>query len=268
MGLSARIPRRAPRVSVLRLEGVVAARGRGGGSLSHKSLATAIERSFTRGRPAAVALVVNSPGGSPAQSALIARDIRRRADETSIPVHAFVEDLAASGGYYIASAADHIWVDETSLIGSIGVVSAGFGFSDLIARYGVERRVHTAGRSKSMLDPFQPEKEADVANLRAILDQVHHTFIEHVRARRGARLSDAEALFEGDVWAGRRAVELGLADGVADLTGKMQALFGARVRMTERSPRAGLRQRLGIGALSDSVADTMEERLLWQRFGL
>ena len=260
---------RPARVPVLRLEGMIAARARAGRAISHAGVSDMIERAFTRGRPSAVALVINSPGGSPAQSAMIARHIRRLADEKSIPVHAFVEDVAASGGYYLATAADHIWVDENSIVGSIGVISAGFGFADLIARHGVERRVHTAGRAKAMLDPFQPERERDVARLEAIQAQVHESFIAFVRGRRGARLhGDSEPLFEGDVWVGQRAVALGLADGVAHLRPKMQALFGRKVRLRMHAPHGGLLQRLTAARLADGLTEAVEERLLWQRFGL
>jgi len=269
MRLSLSPDARRPRVPVLRLEGMIAPRPRAGRAISHSAVSDMIERAFRRGRPAAVALVINSPGGSPAQSAMIARHIRRLAEETSIPVHAFVEDAAASGGYYIASAADHIWVDDSSIVGSIGVVSAGFGFADLIARHGIERRVHTAGRAKAMLDPFRPERPRDVARLEAIQSQVHQGFISHVKARRGARLRpDREPLFEGDVWVGEQAVALGLADGVAHLRPKMQDLFGRRVRLRVHSPQGGLWQWLNGARLADGVAEVLEERLLWQRFGL
>ncbi|MCB2103863.1 MAG: S49 family peptidase, partial [Rhodobacteraceae bacterium] len=163
--------RARPRVAVIRLQGVISAGARGG--LSDHALAPTIERAFRRGKPKAVALVINSPGGSPVQSALIAARIRRLAEERKMPVHAFVEDVAASGGYWLATAADDIWLDANSVAGSIGVISAGFGFADLMARHGIERRVHTAGASKSFLDPFRPEKAEDVERLRAILEPIH-----------------------------------------------------------------------------------------------
>lgn len=177
-------------ISVLRLEGVIGGGSRlGGVALTDASLAPLIETAFRRGKPKAVALVINSPGGSPAQSSLIAARIRRLADEKGVPVHAFVEDVAASGGYWLACAADDIWVDDSSILGSIGVIFAGFGFPEFLSRHGIERRVVTAGRSKSLADPFQPEKPEDVARLRALQEPIHRAFIAHVEARRGTRLN-------------------------------------------------------------------------------
>ncbi|TMV62506.1 S49 family peptidase, partial [Thioclava sp. BHET1] len=164
-----------PRVAVLRLSGVIAAGRRGG--LNDAALAPLIERAFAKGKPAAVALVINSPGGSPVQTALIAARIRRLSAEKGVPVHAFVEDIAASGGYWLACAADQIWIDDSSIVGSIGVISSSFGFHELIARHGIERRVHTAGASKSFMDPFRPEKPEDVARLKALQEPIHDAFI-------------------------------------------------------------------------------------------
>jgi serine protease SohB len=214
-----------------------------------------------------VALAINSPGGSPAQSSLIAARIRRLADEHKIPVHAFVEDVAASGGYWLATAADDIWVDPTSVVGSIGVISSGFGFHELIGRYGVERRVHTAGASKSWLDPFRPEKPEDVERLNRILEQLHTTFKAQVTARRGARLTEGQDLFTGDVWIGQAAVDVGLADGVAHLVPKMKSLYGDKVRLLPLGPRRSILRRFGLSVLTDA-ADLIEERAAMARFGL
>lgn len=258
-------------VAVVRLSGMIAAGGRLGASLNDASLEPVIERAFARGRPKAVALLVNSPGGSPVQSSLIAARIRRLADEKSVPVHAFVEDVAASGGYWLASAADHIWVDETSIVGSIGVISAGFGFHELIGRYGVERRVHTAGESKSFLDPFRPEKPEDVERLNRVLAAMHESFIAQVKSRRGARLSQDTPIFTGDFWAGRRAVELGLADGVAHLVPKMREIYGEKVRLVPLGVRRPFLQRLGAQTgegLIAGAADRAEARALFARYGL
>jgi serine protease SohB len=254
-----------PRVAVLRLQGVIAAVARGG-TLSDASLAPMIERAFRRGKPDAVALVLNSPGGSPAQSSLIAARIRRLADEKEVPVYAFVEDVAASGGYWLACAADEIWVDQNSIVGSIGVISAGFGFNDFIARYGVERRVYTAGKSKSMLDPFQPEKPDDVKRLKELQEQIHETFIAHVKARRGAKLADAD-LFTGEIWVGERSREVGLTDGVGHLVPKMKEVFGEKVRFMVYQQRRPLLSRFGTQLLGDALAQA-EERALYARFGL
>ncbi len=256
-----------PLVAVIRLDGVIAGGGRTAPRLNDASLAPVIERAFTRGKPKAVALVVNSPGGSPVQSALIAARIRRLAKEKTVPVHAFVEDVAASGGYWLATAADHIWVDDSSIMGSIGVISAGFGFHEFITRYGVERRVYTAGKSKSMLDPFQPEKPEDVTRLRALQDTIHERFIAEVKARRGDRLQGGDELFTGEIWAGRGAVEVGLADGVDHLVPKMKAVYGDKVRLVPYGLRRPFFQRLGAQLLDGATAG-IEDRALWARYGL
>jgi signal peptide peptidase SppA len=256
-----------PFVPVIRLSGTIAASGRVGAVLNDATLAPVIERAFARGKPQAVALVLNSPGGSPAQSSLIAARIRRLADEKKLPVHAFVEDVAASGGYWLATAADDLWLDPSSIVGSVGVISSGFGLHEFIGRYGVERRLHTAGRSKSLLDPFSPEKPEDVERLRGYLGQLHETFIAHVTARRGDRLKDGEDLFTGDFWIGQRAVDLGLADGVAHLAPKLKALYGDKVRLVPYGVRRPLFQRIGANLLSGALAG-VEDRALWARYGL
>lgn len=258
--------RRKPHVAVIRLQGLIGTSGRGGGaSLSDAGLAPVIERAFRRRKPLAVALIINSPGGSPVQSSLIAARIRRLADELAIPVHAFVEDVAASGGYWLACAADHIWADESSVLGSVGVISSGFGFTGLIERIGVERRVHTAGRSKSMLDPFRPENPEDIARLEGLLAPIHDAFKAHVLARRGARLAQDRDLFTGEIWTGHQAVELGLSDGIAHLTPKMQKLYGDKIRFIAYGQRVPLTRRFGLSA--DDVIDSLEARAAFSRFG-
>ncbi len=263
-----RIPflNRPPLIPVIRLHGAIGAAGRFGGGLNDAGLAPLIEKAF-RLKPAAVALAVNSPGGSAAQSSLIAARIRRLAQEKGVPVHAFVEDVAASGGYWLACAADDIWVDESSILGSIGVIFAGFGFPDFLARHGIERRVVTAGRSKSLADPFQPERPEDVARLRALQEPIHQAFIAHVQARRGARLSTGADLFNADVWVGRQAVELGLADGIAHAVPKLKELYGEKARLVPMGQRRGLLQRLTGRALSSALAE-IEDRAGFARYGL
>lgn len=256
-----------PTVAVVRLQGVIAAGGRRGAGMNDAALAPLIERAFTKGKPKAVALAINSPGGSPAQSSLIAARIRRLADEKEIPVHAFVEDVAASGGYWLAAAADHIWADATSILGSIGVISGNFGFDQFIARHGIERRVHTAGKSKSFMDPFLPEKPEDGERVKALLEPLHEIFIGHVKARRGAKLATDTDLFDGSFWLGGRAVDLGLADGVAHLVPKMKEIYGDKVAFRSYGPKRGLLRRLGAEALSGIAAEA-EERALMARFGL
>ena len=260
--------KKPPLVPVIRLRGAI---GAGGRSLSDQSIGPVIERAFARGKPVAVALVINSPGGSPVQSALIAARIRRLADEKNIPVHAFVEDVAASGGYWLATAADDIWVDPSSILGSIGVIMAGFGFSDLIARHGIERRVQTAGISKSFADPFRPQSEADIARIRALLTPLHENFIAHVKSRRGARLDKAAAegvdLFNADIWLGQRAVDLGLVDGIGHLKPRLTALYGEKVRLMPVGAKRSLAQRFGL-SLGEAALASVEERALWAQYGL
>jgi len=255
-----------PSVAVIRLSGSIGAMGRS--QLSDEAIGPVIDKAFKRGKPAAVALLINSPGGSPVQSSLIGARIRRLAEEKAIPVHAFVEDVAASGGYWLATAADDIWVDPGSIVGSIGVISSGFGAPVFLARQGIERRVHTSVKSKSMLDPFQPEKKEDVARLQSLLEQIHDQFVAQVKARRGDRLTDKTDLFTGEFWLGRRAVELGLVDGEAHLLPKLQELYGEKVRLKWYSKRRrGLLSFVGTSLAQDAMA-SLEERADYARFGL
>lgn len=254
-----------PTVAVIRLAGSIGAGGRA--QLSDEAMAPVIEKAFKRGKPAAVALVINSPGGSPVQSSLIAARIRRLAEEKAVPVHAFVEDVAASGGYWLATAADDIWVDPGSVVGSIGVIAAGFGAPVFLARQGLERRVHTSVKSKSMLDPFQPEKPEDVARLKTILEQMHSAFTDHVKARRGDRLNADQDLFTGEFWLGHHALELGLVDGIGHLVPKLKELYGDKVKLANYGRRRGLLSRFGATLAQDAIA-AVEERADYARFGL
>jgi serine protease SohB len=258
----------APTVAVVRLYGGIGMGGPFGKSLDDESLAPLLQRAFeTRGLKA-VALAINSPGGSPAQSALIGARIRRLAEDKKVPVIAFCEDVAASGGYWLACAADEIFADDNSLLGSIGVISASFGVHEAIGRLGVERRVHTAGENKMLLDPFQPEREDDVARLKHIQKGIHDNFIAHVRDRRGARLKGGDdALFNGDVWLAGEARELGLIDGIGHLVPTMKARFGEKVRFTVARPRRSLLQRMGAPGLAEAMA-AVEERAARARLGL
>ena len=264
-------PNRPPRVALVRLQGAIGATRPGAQGLSDAALAPLLERAFRKGKPAAVALLVNSPGGSPVQSSLIAGRIRRLAEETKLPVHAFVEDIAASGGYWLACAADDIWADATSVVGSIGVISAGFGLDGLIARHGIERRVHTAGGSKSFLDPFRPEKPEDVERLNRLLEAMHVSFKDHVSERRVGRLKEGAELFTGEIWTGRQAIEVGLVDGLAHAVPKLKQLYGEKVRFIPYGPRQPFLRRFGAGIGADAAGamiDAAEERALWARFGL
>lgn len=272
-----------PLVTVLRLGGVIGQVGPLRAGLSLARLAPAIERAFSLPGVKAVALAINSPGGSPVQSALIARRIRQLAAEKKLPVVAFAEDVAASGGYWLACAADEIYADRSSILGSIGVIAAGFGFQDMIERIGVQRRVYTAGDRKSMLDPFRPENPDDVARLKEIQADIHESFKAWVRERRGDRLRGTpEELFSGEFWTGPRALELGLIDGLDDLRSAMRRRFGDDVKLRlVGEERSWLRRRLLTqsdfgsagasllpGSWPEDLLAALEARALWSRFGL
>ena len=274
---------RGDEISVLRLYGAIGvSRGIGGRGLSHPPLEKAIDAAFSGKRVKAVALAINSPGGAPGQSSLIARHIRRLADEKEIPVIAFCEDVAASGGYLLACAADEIFVNEYSIAGSIGVISASFGAQDAIKRIGIERRIHAAGEHKVLMDPFSEEKPEDVARLKALQKDIHARFIDWVKGSRRDRLVEGVQFFEGDVWVGERAVEVGLADGVGELQPTLKQRFGKDVSFKEHGgEKRGLLSRLmgrGVsgpslgrdigGGAAEVMLDTVEQRLAWGRYGL
>jgi signal peptide peptidase SppA len=270
----------APVVGVLRMAGVIGQMGPWRKGLSLASLASPIERVFKLKHLKAVALSINSPGGSPVQSALIAKRLRALAEENEVPVIAFAEDVAASGGYWLACAADEIFADESSIIGSIGVVSGGFGFTELMKHIGVERRLHTSGGRKAILDPFSREKAEDVEHLREIQGDIHDSFKTLVRERRGKKLkADEEELFDGAFWTGRRAQEMGLIDGIGDLRTVMRERFGERVKLRLiGAEKSWIRKRFGFSGPSwagPEPADwagrllaAVEERMIWNRFGL
>ena len=247
-------------------------------TISLQTAESALTRAFSQERLSAVVLSINSPGGAPTQSALVADRIRGLAAEKDVPVLAFCEDVAASGGYWLACAADEIYAHQTSVVGSVGVVSATFGMTGLMEKLGVERRVYTAGANKVRLDPFRPEKEEDVRWLRGLQDELHGQFTDWVRERRGDRLTgSAEDLFSGEVWTGAKAAELGLVDGLGTLREIVERKFPeARIQTVEA--RKPLLARLGMGASvalgrnpADNVLsaiDAVEHRALWNRFGL
>lgn len=254
-----------PSVAVIRLAGVIGGQGRG--TLNDAALAPVIEKAFAKGKPAAVALEINSPGGSPVQSSLIGARIRRLAEEKDIPVIAFVEDVAASGGYWLAAAADEIYADPSSVVGSIGVISASFGLDRFIDNHGIDRRVYTAGKSKSTLDPFRPEKAEDVERLKGLLEDIHTNFKDHVTARRGNKLPAEKDLFTGEFWLATKATDLGLIDGIGHLRPMMKDRFGDKVRFRDYSPKRGLLSRFTAQAMQDA-AQHIEERAAYARFGL
>ena len=271
------LPPRRPVVPVVRLSGVIGGPSLRGMGLSLTAINPALERAFKVRGAKAVALSINCPGGSPVQSALIARRIRTLASEKDLPVVAFVEDVGASGGYWLALAADEIFAAASSIIGSIGVVHASFGFAEVLDRLGIERRLHTAGSKKALLDPFRPQDPEDVARLMEIMGEIHTDFKSMVRQRRGERLSAADdEIFEGQIWTGRKATELGLIDGLGDLHGIMRERFGENVKLPHvGAAKPWWRRRLSVQpseakarALADALLDALIERTLWARYGL
>lgn len=255
-----------PVVPVIRLEGVIMSGGRNANALNLQRVEKQIEKAFSMTDAAAVALLINSPGGSPVQSRLIHDRIRALAVEKDKTVLAFCEDVAASGGYFLAVSGDEIFVDPATIIGSIGVINAGFGFTEAMDKLGVERRVKTAGKSKLIADPFSPETDAQKERMERLLNTVHGQFIDLVKTRRGAKLNpqEGEELFDGSVFTGTEAIKNGIADEIGDLRSVIRARFGEDVRVKVFSPaRQGPLSRL-FGAALDGV----ELRAVWARFGL
>lgn len=283
-----RLFQRTPVVPVLRFTGAIgmATPLRPGVSLA--TTAAGIERAFQMSKTPAVAILINSPGGSPVQSHLIYKRIRALAKENQKTVFVFCEDVCASGGYFLAVAGDEIYADPSSIVGSIGVISAGFGFEKLIDKLGVERRVYTSGERKMALDPFSPEQPDEIARLKILQADVHQTFIGIVKERRTGKLKAGDGeLFSGEFWAGPKARDLGLIDGLSDLRTQMRARFGDKVRLPVVPFASGgwLRRRLGLAGTSPSgggfaldhllpaslgsdLVSTLEARALWARFGL
>ena len=269
----------APVIPVVRLQGPIGMSSPLRPGLSLATAALPLERAFSMKKAPAVALIVNSPGGSPVQSRLIFQRIRDLAKENEKEVLVFVEDVAASGGYMIALAGDEIIVDPSSVVGSIGVVAAGFGFTELIGKIGVERRVYTAGEKKVTLDPFQPEVPEDIEYLKTLQQEIHDTFIDMVKSRRADVLSDDPDLFTGKFWTGTSAVNLGLVDSLGDLRGVLKKRYGdkAEAKLIS-SPRGLFGRKGGVGVnleagaltagLGNELISAAEERLMWQRFGL
>jgi serine protease SohB len=274
-----------PVVPVVRLAGAIGISSPLRPGLTISSVSRSLERAFAVSNVKAVALSINSPGGAAVQSHLIFKRIRALADEKKVPVIAFVEDVAASGGYMIACAADEIICDNASIVGSIGVIGASFGFHKLIDKIGVERRVYTAGENKAMLDPFQPEKAEDVERFHKIQQDIHEGFIALVKSRRGEKLDSREsALFSGEFWTGRRGLELGLVDAIGDLRAVLRERYGEKVRTPLIAERGlfgrskpgvlggvtggGLASLWGNPSLAEDVVATLEARALWARYGL
>lgn len=266
-------------IPVVRLQGAI---GAGGPMKTGLNLATAaipLEKAFSMKKAPAVALIINSPGGSAVQSRLIFKRIRDLAKEKEKDVLVFVEDVAASGGYMIAVAGDEIFVDPSSIVGSIGVVAAGFGFTEMIKKIGVDRRVYTAGEKKVILDPFQPEVEEDIDYLKTLQQDIHETFIDLVKSRRGDVLADDPDLFTGKFWTGRTAIQLGLVDAIGDVRGVLKDRYGDKAEPKLISaPRGLFGRKAGVGVglgggrliegLGGELISSVEERALWARYGL
>lgn len=270
-----RLGRGGPVLPVVRLHGVIAADLRPG-RINITGVAPLLHKAFAMKAAPAVVIIVNSPGGSPVQSRLISKRIRDLADEKGKKVLVFVEDAAASGGYFIAVAGDEIIADPSSIVGSIGVIYAGFGFDEALEKLGVERRVYTAGKNKSTLDPFMPAKEADIERIKGHELDIHDIFIRHVKARRGDKLkADDDTLFTGEWWTGVRGLELGLVDALGDLHQVLRERFGSEVRVrviAERRPFFSLPRfgfsALSAGGLATEALAAIEDRALWSRLGL
>jgi signal peptide peptidase SppA len=281
--MPARLRRGTAVVPVVRLSGLIGAVTPLRPGMTLAGIAKTLERAFTMKNAKAVALVINSPGGSPVQSRQIYLRIRQLAAEKNLPVLVFVEDVAASGGYMIACAGDEIFCDPSSILGSIGVVGGSFGFQDLIKKVGVERRLYTAGEHKAMLDPFLPENPEDVARIKALQREIHAIFIALVKQSRGVRLKGADdVLFTGEYWAGETSVSLGLADAIGDLRATLRARYGDKVLMPVVAPSTGLLSGLlgrksagagtlvqldGIAGLPDELISALESRAIWAKFG-
>jgi len=265
--------RSRPVVPVVRLSGVISSGstlGRRG--LSLESVEPQLKKAFSVKQAKAVALIINSPGGSPVQSSLIGQRIRDLASQNDLPVLAFCEDVAASGGYWIAAAADEVFANAASVIGSIGVISAGFGFDKAIARLGVDRRVYTAGNAKMTLDPFQPERTEEVDRLKALQADIHQQFITHIESRRGSRLNgDRDALFSGAFWTGQTALELGLIDAIGECRQTLLNRFGSETEIMMIEPKRKLLP-FGVSGMSsrlvEDAAAVAIERAYFSRFGL
>ena len=275
--------KKAPQVGVIKLTGVIGASGSFRKGLNLQSIETFLQDAFSNTRITAVALIINSPGGSPVQSDLIQKRIRDLSTEFQKPVFVFCEDVAASGGYWIALAGDEIYANASSIIGSIGVVSAGFGFKEAISKLGVERRIYSTGPNKGMLDPFVDEDPKHIERLKLLQEEIFTLFREWVLSRRGEKLNGThEELFSGAFWTGIQAKELGLIDGLGDLREIMRNKFGDKVVFKEYAAKTGILSKLGLGGSSEfsmvtdakinslfsDAMEWIEQRVTWGRFGL
>ena len=263
-------------IPTLRLSGVIGQAGMFRSGLTLNSLDKLINKLFSDKKCPAVALIINSPGGSPTQSSLISERIISKSKEKKKKVLAFVEDVAASGGYWLACAADEIFIDQNSVVGSIGVISPGFGFVELIKKFGIERRVYTSGKSKSFLDPFKAEKKEDIKRLKIIQEQIHENFISYVKNRRGLKIKKNQEteIFSGLFWVGQKAIDLGLADEIGSMHDIIKQRFGKKAKIKIIDQKKSFIQRRLSSSFPNSIIDTdraiekLEEKALWSRYGL
>ena len=254
------------KVAIVRLEGTIAPSMTFGAGLNDVSVSKTIEKAFSLRKLSAVVLIINSPGGSPAQSSLIAARIKRLAKKNKIDVLAFCEDVAASGGYWLACAADEIYADENTIIGSIGVISSGFGFHELIERQGIERRVYTSGEDKSILDPFRPQKQADIKKLKKLQGQIHENFISYVKLSRGEKIK-SDDIFSGEFWLASEALNKGLIDGVSHLEDVISNRFGDTCKLIKISSKKSFFGRL-TGSVYNSLIEPVANKINLSRYGL
>ena len=259
-------------IPTLRLSGVIGQAGFMKSGLNISSLEKLIDKLFADKKSPAVALIINSPGGSPTQSSLIAEKIITKSKEKNKKVLSFVEDVAASGGFWLACAGDEIYINNNSILGSIGVISPGFGFVDLLKKIGVERRVYTSGKSKSFLDPFKEEKEEDIVRLQDIQEQIHENFIQYVKERRGSKIAqnNFEEIFSGLFWVGQKGIDLGLADGIGSINDIVKQKFGKKAKIKIIDQKKSFIQRKLSTSIIDSeiLLEKIEERAIWSRYGL
>ena len=266
---------KTPQVNIIRMQGVISSSSRflGSSNISLENMEKPLLRAFTAKKVSGVALVINSPGGSPVQCSLISERILQLSKKHNVPVYSFIEDVAASGGYWLACSADKIYVMPSSILGSIGVITAGFGFVEVIKKIGIERRVYSKGKNKGMLDPFQPENEEDVNLITHMQEEIHENFKEWVTIRRGKKLNkldiEKEGIFEAKIFSGAKACKIGLADSVGELRSVMRKIFGEDVIFKEITARKKLSQRLGLSSsVYFKIIEYIEERLAFARFGL
>jgi serine protease SohB len=264
--------KKRPTVPVLRFDGVIGTGGGlGKGRINAENLESNIKKAFSTSKPSAVAIIINSPGGSPVQSSLIYQRVRYFAEKKDVPILVFIEDVAASGGYWLSCVGDEIFADKASIVGSIGVISASFGFSEAISKVGVERRVYTTGKSKGSLDPFKPERPEDVRMLKNIMNDTQEAFVDLVNLRRGSKLCDDDSIFTGAFWSGEKALKLGLIDGIGEIRTVLRQRFGNKVKLKfinkKKSFISGLVQGFS-SPIINNIINEIENNAHWKRFGL